>query len=270
MFSPRLGVSLNFVRREAVTPEVAEAVAQSSIATLEVPGAFCAEPVQFDTIKQHFSGTRGPRVVSVHAPFDAPRDLSSPDPSAREAALAGARASLDAARVLGAGIVVLHPSREPNAPEQRPARLAQSKQSIAELTGYARSRNCRIALELLPRTCLGNTLEELFALLDGLDPAVFGVCLDVNHVMERYATLPDTVHRLGPRLVTLHLSDYDGIDEKHWMPGAGVIDWPAFMRALVDIDYQGPFNFESDPGLPDLAARVAAFETCFGWLTTLS
>lgn len=270
MFQPRPGVSLNFVRRESVTPEVAESVARSTIATLEVPGIFLADPAQYELIARYFTGADAPAVASVHAPFDSPRDLSSPESNAREAALGGARDSLDAAQKLGAKIVVVHPSSEPIATEDRSARLARSRESYQSLTAHARSRDCRIAAELLPRTCLGNTVDELLALLDGLDPEVFGVCLDTNHLMDRYESLPSVIRTLGSRLITLHLSDYDGVDEKHWMPGRGVIDWPVVLRALRDIDYTGPFNFESDPGMDDLHERIAAFEGCFEWLAGIS
>jgi hypothetical protein len=42
--------------------------------------------------------------------------------------------------------------------------------------------------------------------------------------MDRYRDLAHTVRQLGDSLSTLHLSDYDGIDEKHELPGKGVLD----------------------------------------------
>ena len=36
----------------------------------------------------------------------------------------------------------------------------------------------------------------------------------------------------------------DLIDEKHWLPGEGKVDWPAIIKALSDACYQGPWLYE--------------------------
>jgi len=267
--SLRLGVSLNFVQHKSVTAEGVQAVARSSIETLEVPGAFLADPAQRELIMRYLTVPTGPRVVSVHSPFSEAIDISRTDPGGAEQGIEAARAALKAGSELGARLLVIHPSAEPIVPEQRAARIERSRASLAALAAPARAARCRIAVELLPRTCLGNTAEELALLLDGLDERVFGVCLDTNHLMERHASLPQVLGALGRRLFTLHLSDYDGVDEKHWMPGKGVIDWPAFMGALREIGYGGPFNYEADPQVPELDARIAAFGRNFAWLSGL-
>lgn len=102
-----------------------------------------------------------------------------------------------------------------------------------------------MAVELLPRTCLGRSAAELLYLLEGMDAQTAGVCLDTNHLMGDFASLPAIVRNLGPRLLTLHCSDYDGIDEKHWPPMRGVIDWHAFLAALREAGYCGPFHYEA-------------------------
>jgi sugar phosphate isomerase/epimerase len=123
-----------------------------------------------------------------------------------------------------------------------------------------------VAIELLPRTCLGNTVEELGELIRRLGDETFGVCLDVNHLMDRYGELPDEIRKLGPRLITTHLSDYDGVDEKHWLPGRGVIDWKAVKEALGEIGYKGPFNYECHLPGDTPGERIQAVEENFRWL----
>jgi|GEM_PF-2835545 len=100
-----------------------------------------------------------------------------------------------------------------------------------------------VAIELLPRSCLGRSADELLGLLEGVDAASVGVCLDTNHLVGAYATLPDVVRALGPRLIALHCSDYAGVDEKHWPPGRGVIDWAAFLAALREVGFRGPLHY---------------------------
>jgi sugar phosphate isomerase/epimerase len=147
----------------------------------------------------------------------------------------------------------VHASAEPILDEERAARSAEARRSIRTLAEMAGSAGCRIAVELLPRSCLGNSAQELLALLEGVDPQTAGVCLDTNHLMADFAALPDAVRVLGPRLIALHCSDYDGVDEKHWPPMRGVIDWPAFLAALQDVGFPGPLTYEAtlDGETPD-------------------
>ena len=49
------------------------------------------------------------------------------------------------------------------------------------------------------------------------------------------------------RLITLHISDNDGIDERHWMPGQGVIVWQQWAQILVTMGYAFPFIYELVP-----------------------
>ena len=61
--------------------------------------------------------------------------------------------------------------------------------------------------------------------------------------------------RIGARIVTLHIADNDGKDERHWLPGNGVNDWIAISRALQQTGYRGLFLFECD-GIPEETIAV--------------
>ena len=84
--------------------------------------------------------------------------------------------------------------------------------------------------------------------------------------MNRFTSLPEVVRILGPRLFALHCSDYDGVDEKHWPPLRGVIDWTAFLSALRTAGFSGPINYEAvlDGGTP--VERLAFLEANFSQL----
>ena len=45
------------------------------------------------------------------------------------------------------------------------------------------------------------------------------------------------IDMLAPRIRSFHISDYDGIDETHWMPGQGIHNWPELMRHIRAIDH---------------------------------
>jgi len=201
------------------------------------------------------------RLHSVHLPYGRALDLSQPDDAAREAALAATARNVRLAADLGAKLVVVHPSAEPIPDAERAARLDAARRSLAALTGVAAQAGVRVAVECLPRTCLGNTAAELRSIVDPLDAAA-GVCLDVNHLNLREPDIAAAVAALAPRLLTLHCSDNDGVDERHWLPGAegGVVDWTAFLGALRANGYGGPFLYEVRAPDPDPAVALRAVE----------
>jgi sugar phosphate isomerase/epimerase len=263
--SLKLSVSLHTLDLDQ-SPATIRLLGGSSVTTLELwePG-FDKRDDNVLAVCEALAST-GVLARTVHAAFGPALDLSSPDEAIRAAGLRAVRAALDLAARTGAQIIVVHPSAEPIRDEERAARMQQSRRSIAEIALLAAQTGYRFAIELLPRTCLGHSAAELLALLDGLDPAVAGVCLDTNHLMGDYASLPDVARQLGPRLFTLHCSDYDGVDEKHWPPLRGVIDWRAFIAALQDAGYTGPLHYEANLPGETPAERLAFLEANFAQL----
>ncbi|NOZ21191.1 MAG: sugar phosphate isomerase/epimerase [Planctomycetes bacterium] len=270
MFEPILGVSLHNIVTE-ITKDGLTAIAASRIRTLEVPPRL----FEGEDYRQSVDWVRGMcteagiRVATVHVPFGGACDISVLDETAREGAVDTLDSSTNLAIDLDAAMLIVHASAEPIASEERSRRLEQARKSLSEITSRCARLGKRVAVELLPRTCLGNSVEELLALVDGLDPEQCGVCLDTNHLMDRYETLPQGVRTLGKRLFALHLSDYDGVDEKHQLPGRGVIDWRAFVGALRDIDYQGPFNYECKLDGETVEERIRSLEANVNWLCGL-
>jgi len=261
-----LGVSLHTLDPEQ-QPETAALLAGPSVKYLEL-----WEP-DFDKSERHVDEMRrllavaGVKARTVHANFGSGLDLSSPDADVRAAGLEAFRAALDLAVRMSAPIIVVHASAEPISDATRAARMADARRSIRTMAKMAGDAGCRIAVELLPRSCLGNSAAELLALLEGVDPATAGACLDTNHLMDGFAALPDAARTLGARLIALHLSDYDGVDEKHWPPLRGVINWPAFLEALSDVHFSGPLNYEATLDGQTPAEKLAFLERNYIALT---
>ena len=95
-------------------------------------------------------------------------------------------------------------------------------------------------MEDLPRTCLGNTADNILRLISANDK--LRVCFDTNHLLT-----DDNVHfieKVGSKIITLHVSDYDFTDEKHWLPGEGLNDWNAIYAALQKVNYGGVWMYE--------------------------
>ncbi len=181
---------------------------------------------------------------SVHTPFGGGLDLSSPDAEVRGRSLNVVLAALDVGVDLGARLAVVHGGAEPVPPEQRAAYLDASRDSLAQVGERCRDLGLRMAVEFLPRTCPGNSVAELDYLLDGTNHGLGGICLDLNHA-NLGSDLVANIAGLAGRILTVHASDNDGVDERHWLPGQGIIDWAEALAALRQAGYSGPFLYES-------------------------
>ena len=206
---------------------------------------------------------------SVHLDFGEEADISVADEAERRRRVGNACHGISIAPVLGADIAVVHGSDEPIADDERPGRIGILKDSLRTLCDAARTSGVKLALELLPRTCLGNTTSEALSILEGLPEGLIGFCLDVNHINLREEP-GAAVRRLGKRILTFHVSDNDGLDEKHWFPFEGVIDWKSFMDAVRDIGYEGQFIFETGGSLgEDIRAYLVELRARFDRLMAL-
>ena len=188
---------------------------------------------------------------SLHLPFSRELDISLADPTLREATMASQMDLLKRGAAAGIPLFVIHPSSEPIADEDRPARMAQSKESLAELTELAVSLGVTLAVEDIPRTCLGNCSAEMNELLTA-HPALRS-CFDTNHLLGEDAAA--YVRAVGDKIVTTHVSDYDFLNERHWLPGEGKQDFLGILSALCEVGYTGAWLYELGLAAPKTIVR---------------
>lgn len=184
----------------------------------------------------------GVQIWSYHLPF---WTFDEWDPCAfdtvkRERTLHMHKEHLRRAATLGAAVAVVHPSAEPNRTENRPRLMAFAKEHLRELATFAQPLGITVAVENLPRSCLGNCSDEMLELLQA-DPRL-RVCYDTNHLLAESAA--EFIRALGDKIVTVHISDYDFANEKHWLPYEGDVNWVELVTALEEIGYKGPFLYE--------------------------
>jgi len=179
------------------------------------------------------------RPASVHLPFcGSPGwDPSTPDEALRQDTSARFIKLIRDHADLMAPMVTLHASQGGILLSEHPQRIGQVCKTIEEMLPTAQELGFVINVEFLPRTCLGNCVEELVRIVSNFDPDQVGICMDVNHIMNRYRDLPAIIDTLAPHIRSFHLSDYDGVDEMHWIPGQGIIDWPEVMRHIRAIGH---------------------------------
>ena len=200
----------------------------------------------------------GMKLWSMHAPFGIYWDLSEVDETKRRAVVTNLIPFLYEAAEYGMGTVVIHASAEPITDEERPAKLAACARSYDELRAVADPLGVRIACENLPRTCLSHTSDETLMLAQHAG----GICLDINHVILQ--THKEVIDAEAPFVYTTHLSDSDGVDDRHWQPGteAGIVPWNYLFHKLNEAGYSEKAVWTFELGCSDPATLVADFRRC--------
>lgn len=185
-------------------------------------------------------------IWSFHLPFAWHLDMV-PDEEKRRKALAYQLEMIDKATAIGIRRFVTHTGSEPIPDEERSLWMEASKKSLRELAAYAADKGAVVCVENLPRSCLGHNVEEMLELTSADER--LRVCFDVNHLCSAHqVTHQQFVEGLGHLIETVHMSDFDFVDEKHFFPGVGMIDWKGVVEALEGIDYAGPFLYEGGFG----------------------
>ena len=183
----------------------------------------------------------GVQLWSYHLPFMDPKlkfDIS--EPNTADATVARFKELIEQGAQAGFGKFIIHPSFEPIGNDEREARMERAKQSLRILADFAGQKGVTLCVENLPRTCLGRNSAEISELIS-VHPDL-RVCFDTNHLLrENYV---DFIKALGDKIVTVHVSDYDFTDEKHWLPGEGLVDWQLMYQSLRAVGYSGVWLYE--------------------------
>jgi len=223
---------------------VAERLAEAGIKSIEV-ALHHKLPDDFDYMAfRRVADEYSIELWSMHLPFvnATPFDFSSLDPEVRRVSLEYECETLKKGLELGIKRFVVHPSGGEKSldPKFRCKTMELSKQGLSKLCDIAESYGAVIAVENMPRTGLGRTVEEMLELLSHDDR--LRVCFDVNHLLcDDHKTFWNA---LKEKIITLHISDYDLIDEKHWLPGEGKIDWHTLYNMMVTDGFDGVWMYE--------------------------
>lgn len=190
---------------------------------------------------------------SYHLPFSSRMkiDISSADPEVRAKVVALHTKLIQKAAEIGIQRFVIHPSGEPIADIERSDRMQYAMESLDTLAETAHQCQAVLAVEDLPRTCLGNTAEEMLKLLGANDK--LRACFDSNHLL--VDSNRNFIQKIADKIITVHISDYDFVDEKHWLPGEGMIDWQEVYSLLQKVGYQGVWMYEIGLKAPDTLPR---------------
>ena len=127
---------------------------------------------------------------------------------------------IERATDVGVTKIVSHPSFIIREGWDREECLKQTKQAHSELAEFAAARGAEIAVENMIPCCLGNTADELLDIVSANDK--LRICFDTNHLL--LDSHDEFIDEVKDKLITMHINDYDFVNERHWLAGEGKID----------------------------------------------
>jgi hexulose-6-phosphate isomerase len=194
------------------------------------------------------------------------KPLSDPNPDAREVGLRGLEQTLRDAKAYGATSVLLVPAVVNKQVSYADA-YTRSQTEIRKAIPLAEQLGVKIAIENVWNQFLLSPLEAARYVDEFNSPAV-GWHFDIGNVIN-YGWPEQWIRILGKRIQKLHIKEYSRAKRDKQGPGAGFQvkflegdnDWPAIMKALDEIGYDGWGIAEqgggsSPEGLKDLSERM--------------
>lgn len=191
----------------------------------------------------------GIKIWSVHMAFSDKIDISLADEQARQSVVKYHADCLEYVKLLEPKVVLFHTSWYIPRGE-REQHYVQARKSSIELNEIVKSFGAITVLEnMLDKkdmskrptyeTPLGRQVDCMQRLFEGM-PADIYVAVDLNHIKRP----EEMIRAFGARVKTLHVSDGNGEEECHSMPGQGQNDWNKIQQALYDAGYKGVFMHE--------------------------
>ncbi len=208
------------------------------------------DKLNFENIKK-WSEQYGVKIWSFHLPFLPFEVLDISREELAEHSVNYLKALIDKATGIGIDKFVIHASGEPIEENERATRMACAKRSLFELAEFAKERGAIILVEDLPRTCLGRDSSDILDLISA--HADLRVCFDTNHLLSE--DIYEFIDKVGDKIMSTHVSDYDFVNERHWLPGEGKIDWQGLIKALKKVNYNEMWLYELNLKCPNTIIR---------------
>lgn len=187
-----------------------------------------------------------------HAPFP----TSVGDEEKDEKIFQSVVRAMEAASIVGAKIIVVHPKQHLNYHAHAAELKELNMEFYRRLIPYCEKFNIKVATENMwqyNRTAghikdsVCSRPQEFLGYLEELNSPWIVACLDIGHVVLTNEDLPTCIRTLGAKhLQALHVHDNDHRDDSHTMPFLSRINFAEVTAALKEIGYQGDLTFEAD------------------------
>lgn len=198
----------------------------------------------------------GIEVCMTHAPYCAP-NITAPEAFAKvQRQMVRA---IYATKYIGSSYIVAHPVAHPdfdNGQNQERA-LQANLDFFGAMVPALKQTGVVMCIENLFRrlesgekvansASKAEALAKLIDTLNAMYGPYFAACLDVGHGVVVGEDPCHMLRVLGQRTKVLHIHDVIALQNDHYEPGKGIIQWETLMKTLKEVDYTGYFNFETD------------------------
>lgn len=197
----------------------------------------------------------GLRLDNAHLPFEYANLLWCNSDLIRQAAVEQHIRWLDECAGCGVTTAVMHLSRGDTPPEVS----SQGLDGIREIIVAAEQRRMVVAVENV------RSRRHLDLVLTEIESEHLAFCYDSSHDRLWNVDQPWLLRWQGSRLAVTHFSDNDGQEDRHWLPGAGVIDWQNVATAFPCGTYGGsiclevvPFQHDEEFSMETFLAKARA------------
>jgi L-ribulose-5-phosphate 3-epimerase len=190
----------------------------------------------------------GLKAASVCCATHWDRPLSSPDENVRREGVEGLIQALKDAQRYGASSVLLVPGRVIKEKNKEVSYDDCWKRSIVEIRKAiptAEKLGVKIAIENVWNDFI-TKVDQAMAYLDAIDSPMVGWHFDIGNVV-RFSPPESWIPVLGKRILKLHIKEYSQFKKFSVRFFEGDNHWPAIMKALDEVGYQG-WGITEQPG----------------------
>jgi L-ribulose-5-phosphate 3-epimerase len=164
------------------------------------------------------------------------KPLSDPNPAAREVGLEGLRQALRDAKHYGATSVLLVPGVARNGVTYDQC-FERSVAEIKKVIPLTEELGVKIAVENVWNDFITKP-EQAVEFMDAIGSPMVGWHFDIGNVV-RYSPPETWIPKLGKRILKLHIKEFGKEKQFNVKFFEGDNNWPAIMKALDDVGYNG-------------------------------
>jgi L-ribulose-5-phosphate 3-epimerase len=186
----------------------------------------------------------GLKAASVCCATHWDKPLSHPDANVRREGLEGLEQALKDAQRYGASSVLLVPGRVTKDVNYDDC-FKRSVVEIRKAAPTAEKLGVKIAIENVWNDFI-TKVEQAMAYLDAIDSPMVGWHFDIGNIV-RYSPPETWIPVLGKRILKLHVKEYSQFKKFSVRFFEGDNNWPAIVKALDDVGYQG-WGITEQPG----------------------
>ncbi len=182
-------------------------------------------------------------------------DIASLDDERRATDQETVLRDIDLLATLGISTGVLHPggTTRYETLDDAPRHNEIRREAITRLARAAEDAGVRLALENGTRTfgpggeiAWSGDAQGLRDLITEIGSPALGITIDTGHAILEGWDVAEAIRVAGDLLIATHIADNDGSGDQHRIPYSygSKVDWVEVVRAIKEVNYDGPFNLE--------------------------